>query len=268
MENAIRPTAIGKKSWLFFGDAEAGQRSSIIYMNDNGQTHGLDVFNAGMRGSKCTIWQGGSRAMLFWKWAGKWQPHEVQNLSAHLDVLPTLCDFAGVKLPADLGAKLEGFTLRPRLESTQPLSWHDDRLLFHHIGRWPSGMAAAHKYAMASVKTGDYLLVRSRPYDEPACEQYSSQCTALVVGCAWLHISKGYNEENAVAAPILCDPHFIGCSTEPSACPIARPFRRVADRPRSMNGLAEVRTRRGRTLRRMSFLCRDYVPFFKTDMAF
>ena len=31
VENAIRPTAIGKKNWLFFGDAEAGQRSAVIY---------------------------------------------------------------------------------------------------------------------------------------------------------------------------------------------------------------------------------------------
>jgi hypothetical protein len=31
VENAIRPTAIGKKNWLFIGDAEAGQRSAIIY---------------------------------------------------------------------------------------------------------------------------------------------------------------------------------------------------------------------------------------------
>lgn len=31
VENAIRPTAIGKKNWLFIGQAEAGQRSAIIY---------------------------------------------------------------------------------------------------------------------------------------------------------------------------------------------------------------------------------------------
>ena len=30
-ENAIRPTAVGKKNWLFFGEALAGQRSAIIY---------------------------------------------------------------------------------------------------------------------------------------------------------------------------------------------------------------------------------------------
>jgi len=31
VENAIRPTAIGKKNWLFVGAAEAGERSAIIY---------------------------------------------------------------------------------------------------------------------------------------------------------------------------------------------------------------------------------------------
>lgn len=31
VENAIRPTAIGKKNWLFIGEAEAGQRSAIFY---------------------------------------------------------------------------------------------------------------------------------------------------------------------------------------------------------------------------------------------
>jgi transposase len=31
VENAIRPTALGKKNWLFFGAAQAGERSAIIY---------------------------------------------------------------------------------------------------------------------------------------------------------------------------------------------------------------------------------------------
>jgi len=31
IENAIRPTAVGKKNWLFFGSKEAGQTSAIIY---------------------------------------------------------------------------------------------------------------------------------------------------------------------------------------------------------------------------------------------
>jgi transposase len=31
VENAIRPTAVGKKNWLFIGHPEAGQRSAVIY---------------------------------------------------------------------------------------------------------------------------------------------------------------------------------------------------------------------------------------------
>ncbi len=31
VENAIRPTAVGKKNWLFIGHPEAGDRSAIIY---------------------------------------------------------------------------------------------------------------------------------------------------------------------------------------------------------------------------------------------
>jgi transposase len=31
VENAIRPTAVGKKNWLFIGAAEAGQRGAILY---------------------------------------------------------------------------------------------------------------------------------------------------------------------------------------------------------------------------------------------
>lgn len=30
VENSIRPTAVGKKNWLFIGDKEAGWRSAVI----------------------------------------------------------------------------------------------------------------------------------------------------------------------------------------------------------------------------------------------
>jgi len=31
VENAIRPTAIGKKNWLFFGSPDSGQQSAVIF---------------------------------------------------------------------------------------------------------------------------------------------------------------------------------------------------------------------------------------------
>ena len=42
-ENAIRPTAVGKKNWLFIGHADAGQRGAILYsLIENCRRLGLD----------------------------------------------------------------------------------------------------------------------------------------------------------------------------------------------------------------------------------
>jgi transposase len=45
VENAIRPTAIGKKNWLFIGDAGAGERSAIIYtVIESCRRRGIDPY--------------------------------------------------------------------------------------------------------------------------------------------------------------------------------------------------------------------------------
>ncbi len=45
VENAIRPTAVGKKNWLFIGEAAAGDRSAIIYtVIESCRRRGIDPF--------------------------------------------------------------------------------------------------------------------------------------------------------------------------------------------------------------------------------
>ncbi len=45
-ENAIRPSAIGKKNWLFIGHPEAGWRSAVLYsIVVSCQRRGLDAWN-------------------------------------------------------------------------------------------------------------------------------------------------------------------------------------------------------------------------------
>jgi transposase len=45
VENAIRPTALGKKNWLFMGDADAGERGAIIYtVIESCRRRGLDPY--------------------------------------------------------------------------------------------------------------------------------------------------------------------------------------------------------------------------------
>ncbi|BCX49620.1 hypothetical protein HAHE_35280 [Haloferula helveola] len=163
----------------FLREQDLEDDTIVIFMNDNGATEGLDVFNAHMRGCKCTIWEGGTRAMSFWHWPGKWQPRAVDNLTAHLDVLPTLCELAGAQLPAGLGDELDGFSLVPLLESRAASGWHPDRMLFHHVARWPGGLASAHRHSMCAVRQGHKLLLRSVPCDDPHCPPDGNQCTTL-----------------------------------------------------------------------------------------
>ncbi|HZV35397.1 MAG TPA: transposase [Verrucomicrobiae bacterium] len=45
VENAIRPTAIGKKNWLFVGEAEAGERGAILYtIVESCRRRGIDPY--------------------------------------------------------------------------------------------------------------------------------------------------------------------------------------------------------------------------------
>jgi len=45
VENAIRPTAIGKKNWLFMGDADAGERGAILYtLIESCRRRGIDPY--------------------------------------------------------------------------------------------------------------------------------------------------------------------------------------------------------------------------------
>jgi len=45
VENAIRPTALGKKNWLFFGSEEAGARSAVMYtLIENCRLHGVEPY--------------------------------------------------------------------------------------------------------------------------------------------------------------------------------------------------------------------------------
>ncbi|MCX7885930.1 MAG: arylsulfatase [Verrucomicrobiae bacterium] len=128
----------------------------VIYLNDNGGTVGCRIFNAGMRGRKGTAHNGGTRVMSLWRWPGTLKPAVCNRLAAHLDVLPTLAELAG----ADPPPNLDGFSLVPLLEDPNS-PWHEDRMLFTHVGRWPRG-AEPVKYGACSVRWRQYIMVREK----------------------------------------------------------------------------------------------------------
>jgi arylsulfatase len=130
----------------------------VVFMNDNGGTGGVMVYNAGMRGSKNSPWLGGTRASSLWRWPGTLKPADVDRLTAHIDFFPTLAELAGAKLSDDVKKQVEGRSLVPLL--TDPKAEWPDRVLFTHIGRWPKGAKVSeHKYRQCSVRTSQWHMV-------------------------------------------------------------------------------------------------------------
>lgn len=132
------------------------ENTIVIFMTDNGGTAGVSVFNAGMRGSKGTAHQGGTRVPFFISWKGRLpEGVNVASLAAHVDVFPTFAELAGAKIPEKL--KLDGKSLVPILEN--PRAEWADRMLFTHVGRWGKGQAKQSQYAKCSVRNAQFRLV-------------------------------------------------------------------------------------------------------------
>lgn len=110
-------------------DLKLADNTIVVFLTDNGGTAGVKLYNAGMRGGKTSVHEGGTRVPLFLRWpAAKWQPHLVKPIVSHIDLYPTLLDLCGVIPPA--GPQVDGISLRPLLEGRED-AW-PERVLFTH----------------------------------------------------------------------------------------------------------------------------------------
>jgi len=133
----------------------------VVFTTDNGTATGAPIFTAGMRGMKGTPYRGGTRTPSFWRWPGTLPAGvDVPAVTAHIDVLPTLCEVAGVEIPADVAAKVEGRSLVPLLRNG-PAAW-PERPLFTHVGRWDKGQAAGSAYRQCRIRMGTWSLVNEK----------------------------------------------------------------------------------------------------------
>ncbi len=102
------------------------EETIVLFLTDNGPNNAR--FNGGMRGTKGSAHEGGVRVPLFVRWPGRIEAGAVvERNAAHIDLLPTLCDFVGIAPPAD--RPLDGVSLRPLLERGMDADW-PDRALF------------------------------------------------------------------------------------------------------------------------------------------
>ncbi|MGL6075111.1 MAG: arylsulfatase [Fimbriiglobus sp.] len=81
------------------------ENTIVVYMTDNGATAGQQIFNAGLRAGKTTLYDGGHRVPCWIRWPqGKLgEPRDINVPTQNTDLLPTLTKLCGVpyepKLP-------------------------------------------------------------------------------------------------------------------------------------------------------------------------
>ena len=158
----------------------------VVYLVDNGPNSMR--FAGPFRGMKATVHEGGIRSPFFVRWPKRLRPGTVSDrIAAHIDLLPTIADAAGVKVPGN--ANVDGRSLLPLLEGKSP-DWPDRHIVlqvhrgdepvrYHHMAvrnqRWklvhPSGFGQEKMpegvpfelYDMASDQAEKVNLAESKP---------------------------------------------------------------------------------------------------------
>lgn len=126
----------------------------VLFLTDNGSGTTGKIYNAGMRGAKTSVHEGGCRVPLFVRWpSGFAGGRKVAQIASHIDIFPTLLDLCGVPRPA--GPPLDGVSLRPLLEGRVD-GW-PDRVLFTHnpideTNRYPGAVRTQRHRLVREIK--------------------------------------------------------------------------------------------------------------------
>ena len=104
-----------------------------MFLTDNGSTYGSRYFNAGMRGHKTQLWEGGHRVPFFFSWpkGGLSSPRDLDGLTQVQDILPTLVDLCDLKT----SVSFDGSNLSAVLKGKQEID--RERMLVINYSRMP-----------------------------------------------------------------------------------------------------------------------------------
>lgn len=138
-------------------DLKISENTLVVFMTDNGPQQVRYV--AGMRGRKGSVFSGGVRVPFYLRYPAKLKGNkDIETTAAHMDILPTLSEICGVKMPED--RKIDGKNLAPLL-TEQKVLWEDRSLFFYWTRRYPE------LYQNMALQRGPYKLVAHVDYDSP-----------------------------------------------------------------------------------------------------
>lgn len=174
-EDAVNPAFLGMitnadenlgKLVDYLEASKMEENTVLIFMTDNGSSSGFAMdkntdlanrgFNAGMRGKKGSMYEGGHRVPFFVRWpkggieAGK----DINELTAHVDIMPTLLDMLG--LPDPKGVKYDGQSIKDLLFG-KPLS-NDNRVIITDSQR----KETPEKWRQSATMQGPWRLINGK----------------------------------------------------------------------------------------------------------
>jgi len=142
----------------FLRENNLEKNTILIFMTDNGSTFGVSKgkgFNAGLRGRKGSEYEGGHRVPFFihWPGGGLTGPRDIDPVTAHIDILPTLIDFCNLKKP--VGPEIHGKSLKPLFHN--PADWKPRTLVTDS-----QRLEELTKWRKCSVMTDKWRLVNGK----------------------------------------------------------------------------------------------------------
>tara|TARA_Y100000816_G_C26078036_1_gene567742 strand:+ start:27 stop:1769 length:1743 start_codon:yes stop_codon:yes gene_type:complete len=127
----------------------------VIFMTDNGPQHARYI--AGMKGRKSSVYNGGIRVPFFLRFPAMFSGNqEVNQITAHIDLLPTLSKLCNVEMPRD--RKIDGRSFIPSINSEKL----PERSFFSYWTRkYPE------LYNNIALQRGQFKLIGKTDYNSP-----------------------------------------------------------------------------------------------------
>jgi arylsulfatase A-like enzyme len=134
----------------FLQQNKLNNNTIIIFLTDNGSTFAPQYYDAGMRGKKTQLWEGGHRVPLFIHYpdGGFTEPREVKGITQVQDILPTLIDLC--ELETDKPTDFDGISLVPQLREN--LDAPEERMFVINYSRMPFAFDYPSPYAPSVVR--------------------------------------------------------------------------------------------------------------------
>lgn len=133
----------------FLEENDLNDNTLFIFLTDNGSIFSTKYYDAGMRGMKTQLWDGGHRVPLFMYYpAGGFTTNMVNGLTQVQDILPTLVDICDLKLSRYI--EFDGASLAPQLKENKAIS--DDRMFVINYSRMPMGFEYPSPFGQSLIR--------------------------------------------------------------------------------------------------------------------